>query len=418
MKNYLLKKIILSSSLIFGLVLLPNLNAEETNDKTLPLKNQSLNKNYLKQIPRNDYILGAGDSILVTVSRSLPELTNVHTIDGDGTVYLPRLHRTYVSGLTINELNNLLNESYKRFIIEPEVEVQVATYRPVRVYVDGEVENPGMYTLPGAFLINENPEVLVNRNNSILLTQEKITKEDEFDPSKERRFSLGQELIENPSNFLQSESLPNNLTSSTYFFPTVFDAIRRSSGITMSSDLENVEVIRKNSISNGGGSKKTTINFLSSLGEDSGKDQNIRIYDGDIIKVKKLDTPLTEQLSKAIKSNLNPRFINVFVSGRVSEPGRVTVTKSSTLTEAIDMAGGTKILKGPIKFIRYNQDGSIDKRQFAFRRNSKRGSHKNPYLKSGDLIFVGKSAYNVASEVIKDITAPFVGIYSTYKIFN
>ena len=58
------------------------------------------------------------------------------------------------------------------------------------------------------------------------------------------------------TKFLNSDRLINSP-----FFSTVFDAIRSSGGITQFSDLTSIKVIRKNSISNGGGKIQTTINF-------------------------------------------------------------------------------------------------------------------------------------------------------------
>ena len=148
---------------------------------------------------------------------------------------------------------------------------------------------------------------------------------------------------------------------STYYFPTVFDAIRSSSGITEFSDLTNVEVIRINNLTNGGGKIATTINLQSSLLQGD-KTQNIRIYDGDIIKVKRSNKLNQSVLNDAILSNLNSRFLNVFIYGRVRQPGVVKVARASVLTDAVDMAGGAKVIKGPLTFIWFNNDGSIDKR--------------------------------------------------------
>ena len=35
------------------------------------------------------------------------------------------------------------------------------------------------------------------------------------------------------------------------------------------------------------------------------------------------------------------------------------------------MAGGTKVMKGPVTFVRFNNDGTIDKRKFQFKRKAK-----------------------------------------------
>ena len=137
------------------------------------------------------------------------------------------------------------------------------------------------------------------------------------------------------------------------YFPTVFEAIRLAGGITPFSDLSNIRVVRKNSPMNGGGKIQTNLNFLALI-NDGDNSQNIRIYDGDVISIRKSESESVEQLSKAIKSNLNPKYINVFVSGMVESPGLIQVSRSSTLNEAIVFAGGKKILSGPVTLIRIN----------------------------------------------------------------
>ena len=82
---------------------------------------------------------------------------------------------------------------------------------------------------------------------------------------------------------------------------------------------------------------------------------------------------------------------------------------------------GAKYLKGPIKFVRYNNDGSIERRKFRFKPNAKRGAYNNPSLKDGDFILVGKGAFTASAEVINELTSPFVGVASVYglmKVFN
>ena len=75
-------------------------------------------------------------------------------------------------------------------------------------------------------------------------------------------------------------------------------------------------------------------------------------------------------------------------------------------------------MKGPIRFLRYNSDGSIDVRKFGYRRNAKRGSYKNPILKDGDIVYITKSSLNLTTEVLSEITAPFQGILSSYTLYK
>ena len=80
-----------------------------------------------------------------------------------------------------------------------------------------------------------------------------------------------------------------------------------------------------------------------------------------------------------------------------------------------------KVLKGPARFLRYNNDGSIDERQFRYESSAKRGSYKNPFLKNGDVIMITNSTFYIINEVIDEGTSPFKGIFSfygAYKIIN
>ena len=336
---------------------------------------------YIKKIPSNNfYILGPGDLLELKVSEddSTSILDKTFMIDGEGVAVLKRLNKIYASGLTISELTEILNKEYSKYVKTPNVELNIIKYRPVKFYIDGEVDNPGFHVLPGAYNALDDIDALT----------------------------------------INSKGVSDLNTNSN--FPTVIDIIRKAGGITVNADLENITITRKNSISNGSGRRKSSINLLKTLDlEDIS--QNIRILDGDTILIPRSSTPLIAQISKAIKSNMNPKFIDVYVGGRVESTGTVRVSKSAVLSEALVISGGVKALRGPVTFLRYNSDGSIDQRSFRYKKSSERGSYTNPFLRSGDVIYVGKSPLNVASEVLSEITSPIqslVTTYSLYKIIN
>lgn len=333
---------------------------------------------YLKNLPANDYIIGPGDSLNIIFNRTYPELNTLTRVDGEGTIYVPRLNRIYVQGLTINELNNLLDEALKEFVKFPETEVQIVKYRPLKIFVEGEVKNPGIVNLTGAYLGGESD---IDSTKSVIDLK------------------------------LDSKKINN------YFFPTVFDAIRQSGGITEFSDLSDIQVIRKNNISDGGGKIFTSLNFEKVILEGDNT-QNIRIYDSDIIRIKKSKVSNSLILRRAISSNLNSRFSDVFVAGRVNKPGNIKVSKASALNDAIVLAGGAKVIRGPITFIRFNNDGSIDKRKISYKRNRVRGEFNNPVLRDGDMIFVAESFLSITNEVLNEITTPIRGFVSTYALYE
>ena len=348
-----------------------------------------LSTDYLKKTKNEDYIIGPGDKLLIRVSKEYPELTTITNIDGEGTVYLPKLKRVFVDGLTIEELTKLLDEAYQEIVNFSEMEISIIQYRPIKVFLEGEFINPGIYTLDGFELIGNNQET-----NS------------EFLP-----------IFSENTDFDLSDFKEESNKSSSYYFPTVYDAIRASGGITQYTDLENIEIIRKNSISDGGGKKKAVLNFKKLI-EDGDSSQNIRIYDGDIIISKRNDNQNLKQLNKAITSNLNPKYISVYVTGRVNEPGRKVIPKSSSLNDALDISGGPKILKGKIRFIRFNNNGSFEKRKIRYSNKNERGSYRNPILMNGDLVVVDSGFFANSNEIINEITSPLSGLFSAYGLIK
>ena len=355
----------------------PSFSSEKSNHPTT---------SYLKNVPENNfYILGPGDLINIKINEDTKELNSEYLIDGEGTIDIKRLKRIYVKGLTKLELTNLLNEAYLKYVKKPSVEISIISYRPVTVYIDGEISDPGTHTLPGSNSPYNSIENIITSNNSVISD-------------------------DNSSNNVDSDS--NNV-----YFPSLIDFIRKSNGITQYADLENIIVTRQNPISKGGGRVKSKLNLMDTLNLIDSS-QNIRILDGDQIFISKNSVPVFSQIKKAIRSNLNPRFVSVLVGGRVEFPGQIRVSKSATLNEAILIAGGTKVLKGPINFLRYNNDGSYDRRKFKYRKDSKRGSYKNPFLVEGDIIFVGRSNISIFTETFNEVTSPLSGIASSIGLYK
>ncbi len=370
-------------------------NFSNKNDTT-----NILNTDYFKIYKTSSYLIGPGDVLNISVSPFNPELNTLAAVSPEGTIILPRLNEIYVKDLTVDELNNLLDQAYISYIKFPEVKTYIKEFRNVKVSVNGEVSNPGIYNLKGFYNIKFSKNNTSSLNSNIFNSNDLILSEIDNETSiTANRFQLGE---------------------NSYVFPTLIDAIRSAGGITEYSDLSKVEIIRKDTITNKGGKKKAILNLSRTINEGE-FDQNIRIYDGDIIFVSKLNEPSYGNLSKAIKTRINPNSIKVIVSGRVNEPGALTLPLSATLNDALLVAGGPKILKGKLNFVRFNTDGTLDKRKISYSKRAKRGSFKNPLLKNNDLIFVDSSFISSSAEVINEITEPLKGlvsIYGLYKIFE
>jgi polysaccharide export outer membrane protein len=347
------------------------------------------------------YILGPGDSLQVELL-DIPELSGTFSIGPDGTMYLPRLRALYVEGLTVEELRYFLTQQFKAYVKNPQLYVRPVGYRPIRIYVGGEVRRPGYYTLSGS---------------------QQLTNLSEQAESSQLQAGTATETQRPGLNQMPGGGLgPGNaggsgLSTFGALFPTVFDAIRTAQGITPFSDLAQVQVTRRQAMSAGGGRIRTNLNFLTLITEGN-ESQNIRLFDGDVVSVGKSPVVLREQLLKAGQTNLSPQFIQVFVSGRVVNPGGVTLPQGSSLNQALSLAGGTKLLKGKVEFVRFTREGEVDRRLFSYSPNAANATYTNPILMSGDIVRVQDSALSAGVGVLSEVTAPLLGIYSIYALSN
>ena len=345
----------------------------------------------------DNYILGPGDSLQIELL-DLPELSGTFSIGPDGTIYLRRLRALYVEGLTVEELRYFLTEQFKTYVKNPQVYVRPIGYRPIRIYVGGEVRRPGYYTLSGVQSIDKE-----------LMDQAQDGESDDAE------IVATDSVIRRGSSIRRSSIVGG--ASSAALFPTVFDAIRTAQGATPFSDLAQVTVTRRQALSAGGGRIQTDLNFLSLITEGD-ESQNIRLFDGDVVSVRKSPVVLREQLLKAGQTNLSPQFIEVYVSGRVQTPGGVTVPQGSSLNQALSLAGGLKLIRGKVEFIRFTREGEIDRRIFSYKPGDANDTMSNPILQAGDIIRVQDSALSASVTVLNELTGPFVGVYSVYSLFN
>lgn len=95
----------------------------------------------------DEYKLGPGDVISVGVW-GYDDLKNEELIvRPDGRLSFPLAGELNVQGMTTGELTTALTTKLGKYVIEPNVTVNIAKFRTTRVYVLGEVNKPGMYEL-------------------------------------------------------------------------------------------------------------------------------------------------------------------------------------------------------------------------------------------------------------------------------
>lgn len=89
-----------------------------------------------------EYRLGSGDQLRITVFGEA-ELTGQFVVGSQGTIAYPLVGDVRAAGLTVIEFTELLQESLRTYIRNPNVTVEVANYRPF--FILGEVQRPGTY---------------------------------------------------------------------------------------------------------------------------------------------------------------------------------------------------------------------------------------------------------------------------------
>ena len=99
-------------------------------------------------LPQDDhaFVLGAEDQIQVLIYGSA-EFSGPHMIRPDGKITMPFLGDIMAAGVAPAELGNAIKEKLKKYIVDPDVSVQVTAINSKRFYIQGEVNKPGQYTL-------------------------------------------------------------------------------------------------------------------------------------------------------------------------------------------------------------------------------------------------------------------------------
>lgn len=88
----------------------------------------------------------AGSNI-TTNTPSIADVGNGYNVSSDGLIQFPFVGTVKVSNLTEYEVRSLLIRRLAQYISEPQLTVRIQAYRNGRIYVDGEVRNPGLLTM-------------------------------------------------------------------------------------------------------------------------------------------------------------------------------------------------------------------------------------------------------------------------------
>lgn len=81
-----------------------------------------------------------------------PELDETVTVRPDGMISTSSVSGVKVYNLTVDDVNKKLKRLYSQDLVNPKVSTIIRSFAPTRVYVSGEVQNPGEFVVIGPSL--------------------------------------------------------------------------------------------------------------------------------------------------------------------------------------------------------------------------------------------------------------------------
>lgn len=99
-----------------------------------------------------EYRLSKYDVLNVVIIGFSEKILNDIIIGPDGYVNLPYAGSVKIAGLTIPEATAVLSEKLSEYIKIPSMSIMVTQYGPRKVYVMGEVNKPGIYSLGSDYM--------------------------------------------------------------------------------------------------------------------------------------------------------------------------------------------------------------------------------------------------------------------------
>ncbi len=269
---------------------------------------QSRLKGALGQAKRNEYHLGIGDTVEVSVF-DLPELDSTVQVAPDGSIALPIINEVNAKGLTAKQLQNTIASRLKPYVINPRVRVAIPDHAANKVSVIGAVERAGVYPLTqDRITILEVLSAAGGRTEKagsrIVLIPTEAQEGSPVSTADSAFHSAGLEFFidDVTSSGNESAMLVPLRNGDVLFVPeagsfqidgdveepgtyaltkkmSVLGAVAAAGGLRYSADVSEVEVIRDF----GPGEKKTVVFDLEKLALNTQND--FRLRDGDVVRV-------------------------------------------------------------------------------------------------------------------------------------
>mgnify|MGYP001571064101 CR=1 FL=1 len=99
-------------------------------------------------LERPHFIISPGDEIAIIVYRH-EDLNRRLLIPPDGNIFFPLVGELNVSDMSAQQIRKVLSDGLSKYIVGPQINVDVVSIKSQRIYVLGEVHRPGVFQIDG-----------------------------------------------------------------------------------------------------------------------------------------------------------------------------------------------------------------------------------------------------------------------------
>ncbi len=420
-----------------------------------------------------NYTLGAGDVIRLDIFQ-VPEYSGEFPVLVDGTVSLRLIGNVQVTGLTLQEMSELVRQKYANYLKRPIINVGLVTPRPLKIAISGEVDNPGSYEFPlgstnqkfptvtnmileagGITTLADVRNVQITRNikgrNIVfysdlwsLLTQNRLNQDislrdgdtilvptvEEVNNEELARLSdasFGLKIDEPIKVTVVGEIYrpgthtvtPGQLGEGEKdsLPPRLTEAIGTAGGVKPLANVREVEIHRRTW---DGQEKILAVNLWDLIQEGDGE-QDIILQEGDRIIIPQAEALPAEEAEKIAEGVISPGQIIVNVVGEVVSPGAQQVRPNTPLNQAILAAGGFNNRRANTKrveLVRLNNNGTVAKRTIEIDFAQGINEEHNPVLRNNDVIVVDRSGSTKTTDAASKFLGPIGATLGLLRIFG
>lgn len=413
------------------------------------------------------YYLGGGDNIRVDMY-DLPQFSGEYQIPAGGVIQMPIIGNLSVEGLTLEQAAKVITKAYARIIKRPLVTISLQAARPLNIWLSGEINRPGSYSLPlasgggtrpsvqfptlpqalekaGGILatadirrvivrrrLQGNIEVSITYNLWDYLqtgqTTQDITLRDgdrilvpaqtainlaEVNQLSESSFSVSPDQprtvsvlgeVKRPGRYVAIGGDTQNGQRSSGQ-STIIRALQLAGGITQVADIRQIQLQR---YTRSGKQQIITINLWQYLQEQD-KFQDTILQEGDIVFVPAATAIDPAEVSILATSNFAAPTVQVSVIGEVNAPGSLKLPPNTTLNQAIMSAGGFRTSRANsklVELIRLHPNGTISRSQVQINLSQGINAQTNPLIQDNDIIIIRRSGIAVWTDNINNVLAP------------